>query len=420
MSFKSIIAIALLLTFGPLPDAHAERATSMAEQLALIDAGLVPPQLLPEADQRIGIFAFEDADDTGLQNAAATIFSREVLASASQSKVGIITITGDVSSPTTEGNLTYFDKVEKVAAGQNITLAVWGIIRKTNDGVQIDTFLQILPQSLENNFTWKMELPEAMQGDELVTRIRPDRILVYRGVFNASEVSQLRSAHEQMTTLRTIADIDTRPFGKLPDNATYYVREKKADWLLLTAKGAREGWVPRFHDCSGSCENLLKAAGFVANVLTYVTDHRLPEFRQSLNGDSSAIAAQIEILESLKTWDDLDNAASLANAWQQGDRIPPGGAVFANLEALAKIKSGLKEKLQQQLSDGSIPSNRTFNEVRLEQAYVLEIIAGLAEASQYDPGNTDVLHNLEVLFNYVGDLERAALARSLIEEYGSP
>ena len=40
----------------------------------------------------------------------------------------------------------------------------------------------------------------------------------------------------------------------------------------------------------------------------------------------------------------------------------------------------------------------------------------LAKAVLADPGNLDALHNLRVLFEYVGDGKRAALARDLYEE----
>jgi len=39
----------------------------------------------------------------------------------------------------------------------------------------------------------------------------------------------------------------------------------------------------------------------------------------------------------------------------------------------------------------------------------------LADASLADPGNVDVLRNLAILFAYVGDEQRAKLARSLAD-----
>jgi hypothetical protein len=52
----------------------------------------------------------------------------------------------------------------------------------------------------------------------------------------------------------------------------------------------------------------------------------------------------------------------------------------------------------------------------LDRRTLRSIAFRLAEASLEDPRNTDVLHNLAVLFEYAGDTERAALAGRLAEE----
>jgi hypothetical protein len=59
-----------------------------------------------------------------------------------------------------------------------------------------------------------------------------------------------------------------------------------------------------------------------------------------------------------------------------------------------------------------------YDSIELEPDFVGFVADSLARASQYDPRNTDVLANLGVLFDYLGDDDRAALALRLAAQYG--
>ena len=89
--------------------------------------------------------------------------------------------------------------------------------------------------------------------------------------------------------------------------------------------------------------------------------------------------------------------------------IPPGGAAFANIRALAEVATSLQASMRR--SDE--PLERRFNDVKLDPSRVRKIAFELAKSSLTDPRNTDVLNNLAVLFRYAGEDQRADLAARL-------
>jgi hypothetical protein len=54
-----------------------------------------------------------------------------------------------------------------------------------------------------------------------------------------------------------------------------------------------------------------------------------------------------------------------------------------------------------------------YAQQRLDPGFVRDVAFDLAEASQGDPRNLDILHNLDVLFTYAGDPQRAGAARAI-------
>lgn len=56
---------------------------------------------------------------------------------------------------------------------------------------------------------------------------------------------------------------------------------------------------------------------------------------------------------------------------------------------------------------------RVSTRQKLDRNFVRDVAFDLAEASQGDPRNLDVLHNLDVLFTYAGDPQRAEAARAI-------
>jgi hypothetical protein len=101
-------------------------------------------------------------------------------------------------------------------------------------------------------------------------------------------------------------------------------------------------------------------------------------------------------------------AVEIATRWTSGrpGGPPPGGAGFANLLAVARIKGELER------AKAASPS---FESIRVDRAAVNTIAQQLAEASVSDPSDVEVVENLAVLFAYLGDERRRRLARAIAE-----
>jgi len=141
--------------------------------------------------------------------------------------------------------------------------------------------------------------------------------------------------------------------------------------------------------------------------------------RATLTTETLAVLDQLRALRYLNRGNKAAEAHAIASRWSGSERltgidpateidrgqgIPPGGAAFANIGALAKVQLAMKKA-------------RTNNQTPLlDPAIAEEIAFELADASLYDPRNADVLQNLKVLFGYAGDTERAELAGRLVRQ----
>lgn len=407
----------LLLLQGAIGTAIAQPKEVPAElYLEMIAAGISPPKILPDTPQRIGVFEFEDPDSTGLSVAASKLFAREILATASASRIGVIFFRGDLSASTGTGP-SYFDLVETLALDQDIILVVWGTISRTPDGVQIDSYLQIPEQSLDAYFKWQFVLPQAMGGGTLVARLRPDRFLLNRVVLDEQNDEELTAAAKAMDQLRESRDLSVEPDSELLPGEVYYVHDNQEDWLYLVQKGA-EGWVPRVL-CRNQCQRLQVAANFGGQVLQYVANNRVPEITDELSPGSKAFVTQLAMLEDLKRyWSSLGRTARNTEDWLASNYVPPGGASLANVQVMTDLMVLINDYLSPYAQSGDPDIvDEEFDRFRLGDDYIWPLVDRLVEASQYDPRNTDVLCNLSVLFNVVEEQDRASLALELAREY---
>lgn len=423
------LILAVMLGVAQVNSVCAAERVSLEDQLRILEQGRVPEKLIAGAEYRVAVFTFDDADGTGLNDAFAALAAREILTGSSVYSIGVIFFEGGLS-PTGDSSLSYFDKVDRVTEAQEATLAVWGMIRETSEGVQVDTYLQVPASQLERYFTWRVSLPESMGGAELVARLRPDRVLVRRQLFSREGLAQVDAAATEIGRVREEPTNGARVIGSLPMNEVYYLTDREGDWVRLSARSGIDGWAPTEGHCLGECEPFLETASFAGQILRYMVDGKAPQPDASLSAEVHAVARQLQILGLVNSTDrdDVEFALADAQSQQEQDVVPPGGAAFANLEALAALTMELKRAFTRVANEefgidanASMPDEQRqaiYDSIELEPDFVAFVADSLARASQYDPRNTDVLANLGVLFDYLGDEDRAALAVRLAAQYG--
>lgn len=423
----ALLALVTLLAVSLLPGlGHGMQARDFEEEIRRLERGEQPRLGIPDARYRVAVFTYEDPDGTGLGNALAALMSQEILLRSQVGSIGVLRYEGGLS-PTASESLSYFDKVEKVTKAQEVILAVWGMVRRDGDRVLVDTYLQLPQQVLRQTFRWKLILPAQMGGGELWAQLRPTRVLVQHYEISTGAVTALREAALRLDELRTEPRDSASVVDTLPVGSTYWFDVPEGEWVKVHAAGGRSGWVRSSRHCTGECAPLLDAGRFVAGLLRFMKDRTIPEAAGTLTPDARAIRDQLYALEALDQGSAeavQGRSLDLATRWvkpEAADRglVPPGGAAFANVQALAKIAIGLKLAARKRRQEGeNTRSSRLYEGLVLDRGKVRAIAFDLAQHSLVDPGNIDVLHNLAVLFSYSGDQERARLAQTLEMEAG--
>ena len=269
------------------------------ENLRLIERGVRPPMFIPDAQYRVAVFTFEDPDKTGLGNALAGLVGREILMRSNVGSIGVLRYEGSLA-PSVAQPLSYFDKVEILVDAQEVTLAVWGMVRRTGDMASIDIYAQLPPRVIEESFSWSLRMPAAMGGQSLVAHLRPARILVQSHQIQWSEAESLPVAAKALDTLRAAPRDDAAIVATLPVGSLYWVSRSQGDWSEIST-GASKGWVRTAGHCVGGCAPLLDAARFSAGLLQFIQSRRVPEVTPKLAPDAATVRDQISALELLET-----------------------------------------------------------------------------------------------------------------------
>jgi hypothetical protein len=357
---------------------------------------------IADAKLRIAVFTYEDPDSTELGLGIATLMSHLILVKSRVPSIGMLHYIDELS-PTPSTSLSYFDKVEKITNDQQLTLAAWGVVHRSGERIFIDTYVQFPLWTIQKTFAWSVELPASMGGGALQIHLRPDRILVQRYEVPLEMREEMR---EIGRIINEIARIINEIRGKPMDNAAdlkgalplmLYWNYQLSDRIGVEAASR----------CTKACAPLLDAAGFIAGLLNFIESRELPTVTDSLGLDTRAVRDQLSAVKQLDT-----NPAAvlqvvsgwLGPAQTDATTVLPGGAAFANLRALAKVTDALQTAAREPSRGGIAPTQ------------VRDIAFELAQATLIDPRNTDVLHNLALLFQYAGEASRARLARELAAE----
>lgn len=418
MRSRLLLTLLWLLAW-PVAESFAGIEASLDEQLNILAQGRVPERLIAGAEYRVAVVSYEDPDGTGLGDTVAALAAREVLTNSGVNSIGVIFFKEGVS-PSAGSRLGYFDKVEQVTAAQGVKLAVWGVIRAVGEGLEIRTYAQVPRPALERHFTWRLRLPAATGGRELLARLRPDRILVQRLQLAGAEAAALRRAAEAVSQVRERPRPDAAVTDRLPMDEIYYIADRQGDWVRLVTRSGIDGWAPTRGHCVGPCGELLQAAGYAGGVLRYMASGRVPEAGGTLTDEARAVSDQLAALHLLAkgTMEELFKIESITRRWLARAGVPPGGGAFANIQALGELSIALKEQFLMRSRHGASDAELAaiYDQVELDQGGARRQAFGLAKASLSDPRNPELLHNLAVLFAYAGDPERAALARRLASE----
>ena len=396
--------VLLVLLTAVLPSLYAcyvqvSTVTTKVVEVADLSSGSsswsLPQQEMAGAKLRIAVFTYEDPDSTELGEALATLMSHQILLKSRVPSIGMLHYI-DGLSPTPSTSLSYFDKVEKITYDQRVTLAAWGVVRRSGEQVVIDTYVQFPPWTIQKPFAWSVELPASMGGGALQMHLRPDRILVQR-----HEVSmQVSEAVHAMA--RSINESRGRPQD---DAALEGARPQVRYWTYqLNELVPNSTGVGAVGHCTEACAPLLDAAGFIAGLLNFIESREIPTVTDSLELDTWVVRDQLSAVKELDT--NPATVLQVVSGWLEGAQtdattVLPGGAAFANLRALAKVTDALQAAAREPWRGGIAPTQ------------VRDIAFELAQATLIDPRNLDVLHNLALLFQYAGEASRARLAREL-------
>lgn len=385
------------------------------QDLGLIERGLRTERRIPGARYRVAVFTFEDPDGTGIGGALASLIGRRIVLESGVESIGVLRYEGSLA-PTPQQPLSYFDKVERLVGAQQVTLAVWGMVRRNGDSVSVETFAQLPAEVVEDSFSWMLPLPEAMGGDKLLARVRPSRILVQRHELSGERLRIIESAAKTIDTLRAQPSDDAPIVASLPIGTVYWFSARRDDWVEISTDDYK-GWVPADGNCGDACARLFGAAQFSAGLLQFMQSRQVPIATDDLEQEAHAVIAQLSVLEQLDTAQPGRFEAGVLRPLESWTRTSqsvgsPGGAAFANIHALAQLTTSLQAAVA---ASGESLQNG-FDAVQLPQSRVSNIAFELADASLADPRNTDILNNLAVLFRYAGDPDRAALAERLAEE----
>jgi hypothetical protein len=358
----------------------------------------------------------EDPDKTGLGNALASLIGRRLLLASQTESIGILRYEGSLA-PTAAEPLSYFDKVDMLAKLQDVTLAIWGMVRGgTTRGISVDIFLQIPPRVLDESFSWGLSLPAAMGGGKLIAHLRPPRMQVVHFESDHDAVASIVKAAAALDHLRKEPSETGADAGSLPIETPYWISQRHDDWILL-ATGTQEGWVQSGGNCVSACDSLIESATFAAQLIDFISSRHVSEPSELLKPDARAALAQMTILEHLDTATPGTFQTSVLDpleVWRHRENSPlglSGGLAFANILALSKVLTAVYAAVP----DGPTRLAERLKSVAVRPAAIRTIADELAAASQLDPRNTDILHNLAVLFRYGHDESRAALADQLLQ-----
>jgi hypothetical protein len=238
-----------------------------------------------------------------------------------------------------------------------------------------------------------------------------------------NSAAALKRSVRELDELRAEPDATAPVVATIPQGTVYFFGTQRAGWVLVSVSGGKKGWVRIASDCPGACAKLADAARFGGAVLHYLAYGRAPVTAEDLSADARLFHAQLSVVEAVDRPDRFDYSKFVSEGWVDRRRelretqpASPGGASLENLRAVVRVAYALYRERVRPPSAGRPDDDRIrilYDQQRLDRSFVRDVAFDLAEASQGDPRNLDVLHNLDVLFTYAEDRQRAEAARAI-------
>ncbi len=291
----SLLSVAFWLA-AAVPATHGEKQIDVKQELELLKQGRLTRHI-PGAKQRIAVFTFEDPDRTGLGDALAALTGRSILIESSFTSLGVLRYQGDLA-PAAPGAPSYFDKVDQIVEAQNVSLAVWGRVRRSKESILIDAYLQLPSDVVETYFAWSLQLPQEMGGHELAVRLRPSRIVVQRLELSEASIPALLRVAAGMDALRAQPAIEATVSARLPQGRTYSLQERRGDWVLLRVDEHLQGWAQR-PSCPGECGAALSTGVFAGAMLRFIAEGIEPPTPDSLTVEARAALDQMRAFKAM-------------------------------------------------------------------------------------------------------------------------
>jgi hypothetical protein len=384
-----------------LPEGLREQSTReifrIQDELQILEKeirqiGTDQPKYFGRAKNRVAVFTLDDPDETGVGDAVSFLLSKALLFSAPVSSYAIVNYQGGVEEPDQDG-LSYFNKVERLTEGQGYIFTIWGKISRHGQHVTIDMFGQI--DNELDVFNRKLTLPEAMGGGTLIARMNANRFKIQTIDMSLEAAESLVPVAESVRTLRTQPDADASELDTLPEGKAYRIVASEGSWVQLGVEDGPVGWTSVHAFCTEECRRLLNTAVYANSFIA--TTKKGKSGPGKMDGITNlAVNAQQQIFAMTRFQDSKYDALEIAR-----DKSPEAG--FASIQALAEIAIELdKLKLE-----------TPFGQIRLDKSFVQDVAGRLARASLATPQDLDILDNLVVLFNYLGDNQRRKVASNI-------
>ena len=232
--------------------------------------------------------------------------------------------------------LSYFEKVDRIVAGQGYFASVWGEIGTSGDNYVIETYVQLHSAWDSSRLHANIEvagLPNPLRGS-----VQSSRLWLQTKVIPREEGKRLHGIAQQIRKLRATHDAAGEQSGELTEGVQYWINDRHDDWIQLETKGGKRGWTSVRQFCQGDCKSITDAADFVSQLTRYVSaDGHWSKPPEGLRPSIAAFNEQIALLQALNSVKDLSSAIDRATQWgRSGAR--PGGAAMANLLAMSQVR----------------------------------------------------------------------------------